>query len=399
MFDAIPQATKSKLWEHQKDALGFAIKHLNQEDSPCLIRMPTGTGKTGVIAGLTRQSNQESSLVLTPWAHLRTQMIADLATDFWKKIGVTPQKRDVVEMFPTTAKDILKANGPQVIVATFATLNELRLDHSADYDKLAEAISLVVVDEGHYEPAVEWKKSVTGLKTKTVLLTATPYRNDLKLFRITDSKKDAHHFTHKKAVAEGIIRELRCDNLVSDTDIPSLSKAFAKFWKETKNKNSLPSKSPRAIVCCARHGDIETAVSELKKAGLKAIGIHEQFNGSKDAHLLKDVPDEPKKTDAEIWVHQHKLTEGLDDHRFCCVALFTRIRNDRKLIQQIGRALRKDPADRKSAALFTGAAQLFRESRVGRVSRVRDRTRTARAETFSKRSQSTPRRPTEGGIL
>ena len=352
MFDALPQPTKQKLWKHQTAALRFAIKHLNQEDSPCLIRMPTGTGKTGLIACLTCQSNQGSSLVLTPWAHLRNQMLADLATGFWNKIGVTPQKRDVVEMFPTTAKDVLKANGPQVIVATFATLNELRVDHSAEYDKLAKAISLVVVDEGHYEPAVEWKKSVTGLKTKTVLLTATPYRNDLKLFRITDAKKDTHHFTHKKAVAEEIIRELRCEDLASDTDIPSLSKAFAKVWKDAKGKNSLPSKSPRAIVCCAGHGDIETAVSELKKAGLKAIGIHEQFKGTKNDLLLKDVPDDPRKTDAEIWVHQNKLTEGLDDHRFCCVALFTRFRNDRKLIQQIGRVLRKDSTDRKSSALL-----------------------------------------------
>ena len=112
MFDALPQPTKQKLWKHQTAALRFAIKHLNQEDSPCLIRMPTGTGKTGLIACLTCQSNQGSSLVLTPWAHLRNQMLADLATGFWNKIGVTPQKRDVVEMFPTTAKDVLKANGP-----------------------------------------------------------------------------------------------------------------------------------------------------------------------------------------------------------------------------------------------------------------------------------------------
>lgn len=70
MFDVISKATKRKLCQHQADALGFAIDHLNNLDSPCLIRMPTGTGKTGIIACLTRLSNQDSSLVLTPWAHL-----------------------------------------------------------------------------------------------------------------------------------------------------------------------------------------------------------------------------------------------------------------------------------------------------------------------------------------
>jgi superfamily II DNA or RNA helicase len=362
VFNALQANIEAKLWKHQREAIVFAINHLKSFDSPCLIRMPTGTGKTGVIACLTRQSNHGSSLVLTPWAHLRNQMVADLATGFWQKIGVTPLKRDVVDLFPTTVKNVLKASAPQVIVATFATLNELRLDYSAEYDKLAAAISLVVVDEGHYEPAVEWKKSVTGLKAKTVLLTATPYRNDLKLFRITDSKKDTKQFTHKEAVADKIIRELRCETLGSDTDISSLSKAFAKAWKDAKKNNSLPSTAPRAIVCCAGHGDIETAVAELKKAGLKAVGVHEQFNASKDPNLLKDVPDDPKKRVAEIWVHQHKLTEGLDDHRFCCVALFTRIRNDRKLIQQIGRVLRKGAGDRKSAALLLAPADYSAEA-------------------------------------
>src|SRR5713101_6431456 len=109
MFDAIPQTTKSKLWKHQRAALDFAISHLNKYDSPCLIRMPTGTGKTGVIACLTRLSNQGSALVLTPWAHLRIQMITDLEKGFWEKIDVIPKKLDIVSMFPSTAKNILKS--------------------------------------------------------------------------------------------------------------------------------------------------------------------------------------------------------------------------------------------------------------------------------------------------
>jgi hypothetical protein len=315
--------------------------------------MPTGTGKTGLIACLTRLSNREgSSLVLTPWAHLRDQMIADLATEFWDTIEVTPERRDVIEIYPSTAKDILKVTEAQVMVATFATLNELRLDRTDVYNQLANAITMVIVDEGHYEPAIEWGKSVKALRCKTVLLTATPYRNDLKLFRITDPAKSTHHFTHKEAVAKGIIRRLNCEEMPSATDIPSLAATFAKRWKQAKNEKSLPSNTPRAVICCAGCEDIETAVGLLRQAGLKAIGIHEQFDGSQDKNLLKDVPREPRKTDAEIWVHQHKLTEGLDDSRFCCVALFTRIRNDRKLVQQIGRVLRTHDSDRKAAALM-----------------------------------------------
>ena len=362
MFHAISKATKSKLWKHQSEALDFAINHLNDLDSPCLIRMPTGTGKTGIIACLTTLSNQGSSLVLTPWAHLRNQIVTDLEKSFWDKIQFTPQKLEVASMFPSTAKEILKSSKPQVIVATLATLNDLRLNHADIYQRLAKTISLVVVDEGHYEPAVEWGKSVKGLKTKTVLLTATPYRNDLKLFRITDPERSTHHFTHNRATTEKIIRKLGFEELVSAPNIPSLSTAFAKEWERAKSANALPSKTPRAIICCSGHEDIETAVVHLREAGLKAIGIHEQFKTSKDPNLLKDVPADPKGTNAEIWVHQHKLTEGLDDYRFCCVALFTRIRNDRKLIQQIGRILRRDAHDRNSLAILLAPANYAAEA-------------------------------------
>lgn len=92
MFDEISSETKRRLWHHQSDALDFAVGHLNQYDSPCLIRMPTGTGKTGVIACLTRLSNGKSSLVLTPWVNLRTQMVRDLEKGFWEKVKIEPKK-------------------------------------------------------------------------------------------------------------------------------------------------------------------------------------------------------------------------------------------------------------------------------------------------------------------
>lgn len=361
MFDSISAAIENKLWKHQVEALDFAIDHLNDLDSPCLIRMPTGTGKTGIIACLTMLSNQGCSLVLTPWAHLRNQMVADLERDFWTEVKLTPPRRSVVPAFPSKAKEILESKEFQVIVATFATLNDLRLNYAKTYEKLAAAIELVVVDEGHYEPAVEWGKSVKGLNTKTVLLTATPYRNDLKLFRITDSAHSTYHFTHRRAIAEKIIREIRFEELDCRTEIATLSAEFAKVWQKMTTTRALPSQSPRAIVCCSGHEDIETAVSQFQAANLKAIGIHEQFEKRPEPYLLKNVPKDSRSTDAEIWVHQHKLTEGLDDHRFCCVALFTKIHNDRKLIQQIGRVLRRNNKDRSSPAVLVAPCEFSAE--------------------------------------
>ena len=53
-----------------------------------------------------------------------------------------------------------------------------------DLLKLLASFDLILVDEGHYEPAVSWSKGVRELNRPTVLLSATPYRNDFKSFRV-----------------------------------------------------------------------------------------------------------------------------------------------------------------------------------------------------------------------
>src|ERR1700733_8992575 len=113
MFTKPSQGIREKLWPHQIKAIDFAVKHLNQSDAPCLIRMPTGTGKTGIIAYLTRLAHAQSSLVLTPWANLREQMVKALEAGFWSELKIKPGKPTVIEMLPSDAKDILKDTKPQ----------------------------------------------------------------------------------------------------------------------------------------------------------------------------------------------------------------------------------------------------------------------------------------------
>lgn len=61
MFAEIPKDIK--LWDHQRHALEFLVKRLGDGAGPCLVRMPTGTGKTGVIACLSLLSASGKTLV------------------------------------------------------------------------------------------------------------------------------------------------------------------------------------------------------------------------------------------------------------------------------------------------------------------------------------------------
>lgn len=57
----------------------------------------------------------------------------------------------------------------------------------ADAARVRQALAtfdLVIVDEGHYEPAYIWSQCIRQLARPTVLFSATPYRNDFKYFAV-----------------------------------------------------------------------------------------------------------------------------------------------------------------------------------------------------------------------
>ena len=337
----------NKLWDHQRDAIEFIIGRLNakSETNTCVVRMPTGTGKTGVIAWVSMMSHEGKTLILTPWTNLRDQMIKDLTEGFWKNSGIPAPKLSVRSLLPSSADKILADPAIKVIVSSLAALTDLRRDHPDSYEAIKNLIDLVIVDEGHYEPAVEWGKSVKKLEKPTVLMTATPYRNDLKLFHISQPEKSVWQFHHDKAQNTGVIRALEFHSLGSSTNLDELIKNFITFWKKSVKNETLASDTPRAIICCVDSIAIKAVVNQLQAEGISALGVHDRFRNDPKIGFYKDVP--PINTKADIWVHQHKLVEGLDDYRFCCVALFCSIHNDRKLVQQIGRVLRKHTTDRK----------------------------------------------------
>jgi superfamily II DNA or RNA helicase len=244
------------LWQHQKEAIEFALERLRKANpSATLIRMPTGTGKTGVIAVVSLGTSQSGwSLVLTPWKNLCNQMVQDLGRRFWESRGLTPPAKPRVQrLYPKSLAQVLKnVESDWILVSTFATLVGIFKRQKTEYAKLAERLSLVFVDEGHYEPAVEWGQAVKQLRRPTLLLTATPYRNDLKLFRV--KKGDVYNFTHDEAVKRHIIRKVKFHVMREaephDKALRAWCEEFARFWKNSERRNL--HKNGRGIICCSK---------------------------------------------------------------------------------------------------------------------------------------------------
>ena len=53
------------------------------------------------------------------------------------------------------------------------------------------------------------------------------------------------------------------------------------------------------------------------------------------------------RPDAQFWIHQFKLMEGIDDPSFVAVAIHDLMGNARQLVQQIGRITRYSKGDRR----------------------------------------------------
>jgi sugar-specific transcriptional regulator TrmB len=321
---------------------------------PVLVRMPTGTGKTGVIAiSAYFGNNNGSTLILTPWKHLCDQLIEDLKNEFWNNINYQDRLNNIfvpIRFYPSTIEKFLQNNDSRkIFVGSLSGLQTLQRKNIDLYNKLAEQISLVIVDEGHYEPAVLWGRSVKQLNRPTLILTATPYRNDLKLFRVP--KDHFFQYTHEKAVKASKlpIRKVESFQMNNSSDkFKELISEFISHWEQLKDE--LPIINPRAIICCDNKTQVMDAL-EIVNLGhndhkITALAFHERVEDEDfqnkyelQSLFIKDVP-RAKDTSEEIWIHQNKLTEGVDDPRFIVLLLAYPLKNDRKLVQQVGRILR-----------------------------------------------------------
>lgn len=340
---------KSVLWPHQVRGVDLVQEYLKECDGrgSALVRFPTGTGKTGVIATATLMlKHDQLAVVLSPSTALCRQLSDEIRADFWPKLGLErprPQTK-VEQFFPSTLRQLLEdwPGNRGVLVGTVQSLAQIRREQSALFEELAGRTSLVVFDEGHREPARKWGEACRGLDAPTVLFSATPYRNDYALFDI--HKQFVESFSFDEALSDRCIRSVD----VKDTSTTDVADFVTHVWE------ALESRGPeaRAIVRCANKASIVEVMAELRRRKISGLGIHERFTAKDGTDLRSSVPRDKNAVDARIWVHQNKLLEGIDDPRFSVVAIYDGFGNARSLVQQVGRVIRNPGRKAAGAALL-----------------------------------------------
>jgi putative intracellular protease/amidase len=168
------------LWPHQRKAVQTCEAYFATGSSKgCLVHMPTGTGKTGVMAVLaTRRAKEKPVLVVCPSAALVAQLRLEFGSKFWEKLGAPDIWRPdhVLQALPASvdalSEQLRRAAGKRVIVV--ATIQAVQQIYAAgEVHKLHDFIGTIPFDEGHREPAPSWAKVIRSFAVPTFRLPDT----------------------------------------------------------------------------------------------------------------------------------------------------------------------------------------------------------------------------------
>lgn len=347
-----PSLTTTPLWDHQNRAVDTIRDYLTafeQDNSlgSCLIHMPTGTGKTGVIACASHFLTKAGCvLALCPRVALRDQLYREVSGRFFTKLKLTDDLpktvHNVKKGFPAIADDEYKRSIVAMTIQMLFSLKKKYEENPAnhgDYVTLQNKVDLVIVDEGHYEPALMWSEAIRGIIAPRLIFTATPFRNDLKLFDV--SFDHAYSYTFKQASADHTIRKVEIHDRPSNASPTDFVADVLQFYDQRFGNQATAASPPRVIIRCDSQAEIRKIGVALANAGRTSVLIHENFrDGDPNApHERRTVPD-PNAEPAVFWIHQFKLLEGIDDSRFQMLAIYNEFGNTREIVQQIGRVIR-----------------------------------------------------------
>ncbi|MCC9659511.1 DEAD/DEAH box helicase family protein [Pseudoalteromonas sp. MB41] len=303
--------------ESIQTALSYLKKPLNENANSCLISLPTGAGKSGVIGIISHKATQKRVLVLCHRRAVCDQLFKEINGKFFRD----RVEGEVIKL-KTVYSDVNDTSKNGVYVSTF---QKLQTFDNAQLELLKQNIDLIIIDEGHAEPSPVWSTLVRGIKAHKVVITATPYRNDLYQFDVTEDA--SYIYTFERALADGVLKEPTFESIA----LSELSGTITEFLKANDGT--------KCIIKCEKFEDIKSYY-DLLNDGFSVLAIHEQFTKDERDNVKVSVPANLKGSDYQVIIHQRKLDEGVDIPEAKLLVLAYAVNSGRELVQTIGRVVR-----------------------------------------------------------
>lgn len=279
--------------------------------------MPTGAGKSGVISIISHKATQKRVLVLCHRRAVCDQLLKEIDGKFF-----SDRVEGEVIKRKTVYSDVNDTSKKGVYVSTF---QKLQIFDSRQLERLKQDIDLIIIDEGHSEPSPVWSTLVRGIDAHKVVITATPYRNDLYQFDVTEDA--SYIYTFERALADNVLKEPAFESIVS----AKLSERITQFLEANKGI--------KCIIKCEKFEDI-LCYYDLVNDDFSVLAIHEQFTKDKRDNVKVSVPANLRGSDYQVIIHQRKLDEGVDIPEAKLLVLAYPVNSGRELVQTIGRVVR-----------------------------------------------------------
>lgn len=303
----------------QSDCIGRIEGYLGNpyDGKSFLACLPTGAGKTGVIATICQKSDRNRILVICTRRAVSAQLRAEIGGQFFRRIGVDVERLRKVRILRSSwEKD-------GIYVTTFQKLSVLAGDQ---LDEIAKGFDLVVVDEGHSEPAPVWSRISRKFNKHRIIITATPYRNDL--FQFDIHPEENYVYTFKSAARDDVLKAPNFELVLPDVVMDRIGECLA------------ATPGARCIVKCKTYSDVVEFLDRSQRAGFRTVAIHEQFAGKDVPGSFAKVPRKFKDADWQVAIHQHMLDEGIDIPYAKVLVLTYVVSSGRELVQAVGRVVR-----------------------------------------------------------
>jgi hypothetical protein len=173
------------------------------------------------------------------------------------------------------------------------------------------------------------------------LFSATPFRNDLKIFDVDLDHVEFLGF--QRAISDGLIRGVEIqDSSGGPADfaraVVALRDALVGGGRFSANHK---------MIVRADHVENVRAlfdgfVTALRGRDERVLALHNTFkqSGPPGAQIRPDVPSDLRTRTERFLIHQFMLTEGIDDPACTMLALYEPFSTERQLVQQVGRLTR-----------------------------------------------------------
>lgn len=347
-------------------------KEYNVQSRESVIILPTGTGKTGLMAILPFGISRKRTLIITPQLTIKKGVLDALTNgpdSFYLRMGLLTSEHTPTVMEYKKEYPFEMYEKTDIVVVNIHKLQE-RLTKSALNVFPVDFFDLIIVDEAHHSTATTWKTAINYFyNAKVIKLTGTPFRGDGEFIQGVE----IFNYPLSVAMLKGYVKSLNnivyipdklylsIDNeeklytieeilemKLKDEEWISRSVAYSKecteqivkesikILKEKKLLSELPHKII-AIACSIKHAeDIRIA---YESQGCKTAIIHSKL----DEHTLNSNFSNIENNRVDVVINVAMLGEGYDHPYLSIAAIFRPFRTLSAYVQFVGRILRTIP--------------------------------------------------------